>query len=332
MADINRRIAHLQAGIEGLAAAVGTYATASTESTSYVGMELRRLDTTQRELDANVHNLHAGVQAVDANVHNLDASALEERYKRRLLDARDLPLSRLEGEAALLLNHASSHKGFAAQANLWFNDPLRLEHVPGGVRLTVVNERIVELPFALACLARVSPPGRILDIGSAESTFPLSAASLGYQVTAVDPRPIAYEHPNLQIVTERFEDWEAEPGSFAAVVLISTVEHVGLPADGGAPCGERQPGAGADRAMIDRIKPLLADDGHLVLTTPYGSPSVDRFQRVYDDGSLAKLLKGWEVLERRVVARRGDLVWVADTDPAPTRPGVVMIAATPTRS
>ena len=44
-----------------------------------------------------------------------------------------------------------------------------------------VTERIVEVPFAMAALSRLEPGARILDIGSAESTFPLSAASLGYR-------------------------------------------------------------------------------------------------------------------------------------------------------
>ena len=51
------------------------------------------------------------------------------------------------------------------------------------------------------CDGGAEPPrtgARILDIGSAESTFPLSAASLGYRVTAIDQRPLAYSHPNLE--------------------------------------------------------------------------------------------------------------------------------------
>lgn len=231
-------------------------------------------------------------------------------------------------------NHAAGHRGFVAQAELWFNPPVTVELSAGQARLAVVNERIVEVPFAMAALARVAPPARILDIGSAESTFPLSAASLGYQVTAIDPRPLPYSHPNLDSVARRFEDWQGPSGSFAAAFLISTIEHVGLPVYGMSTFGDADPATGADVAMLNRLSELLAHDGLLVLTTPYGPGGVDDFQRVYDDESLAKLLDGWTTLERRVVTRRDDVVWQPDGEEEAQlgRAGVVMILATPTRA
>jgi hypothetical protein len=182
----------------------------------------------------------------------------------------------------------------------------------------------------MAALGRVEPSARILDIGSAESTFPLSAASLGYRVTAIDPRSLPYAHPNLEVVSQRFEDWHGPSGAFAAAFLISTIEHVGLPAYGVRPFGDDAPGFGADAAMLDRVSELLVADGLLVLTTPYGPRGVDNFQRTYDDESLSELLARWTVLERRLVLRRDDLVWLANPEGESDGEGVVMVLATPT--
>jgi hypothetical protein len=323
VADINRRVSHVQSATEGLhgqldvvAAAVGGYATAATETSSYLGVELRRIEEVMQGL-----------------VDEIQGRWLEDYYRERLRHAIDLPPEKLDIALAGLLNHATQAAGYAAQSNLWFNEPLWIEHREGEVALIGVNERIVEVPFATAALARIAPPAAILDIGSAESTFPLSAASLGYRVTAVEPRGLPYSHPNLEVVARRFEQLEAAPGSFQAVFLISTIEHVGLPAYELEPFGAGDPGHGADRELINRVGELLTDDGVLVLTTPYGPAGVDTFQRVYDNASLNRLLDGWEVEERREMTRHDDLVWMpATADDDQGTVGVVMVVARPPRS
>ena len=135
-----------------------------------------------------------------------------------------MPLERLDEPLAQAINYATSHEGFHAQAGLWFNPPVAVGLSAGAATAVQVTERIVEVPFAMAALSRLGPGARILDIGSAESTFPLSAASLGYQVTAIDPRPLAYSHPNLESHPVLLEDWDAPAGSFDAAFLISTIE------------------------------------------------------------------------------------------------------------
>jgi len=319
VADINRRVDGASERAQGVGERVdglerrlteqlGSFTKTSTEATSYVGVELRRL--------------------VDAT-QEMSAAALEERYREQLAAAQTMRLEGLDGDLAGLINHATGHTGFAAQAELWFNQPVTIELKAGAARLTAVNERIVELPFAMSALARVAPGARVLDIGSAESTFPLSLASLGYEVTAIDPRPLPYAHPNLNAVAARFEEFPVPDDRFAAVFLISTIEHVGLPAYSLQVYGDREPGAGADRDLVKRVREMLAEDGLLVLTTPYGPQAVDDFQRTYDDAALTALLDGWHVVERRVVTRRDKLVWMAETDGQSDQAGVVMVLATP---
>ena len=321
-ADVNRRVGdvgaavgHQDAAVQKLARDVEAQTTTQNEALSYTAVELRRMEEALR---ANEEALQSRQEQILGELQHLD----ERSYVQRLDRASEGPLGKLDGALAGAINVANGHRGFAAQAGLWFNPPVTVELGEGRAAISDVNERIVELPFALGQLARLSPPARILDIGGAESTFALSAASLGYQVTVLDPQGVPYEHPNLTTFAGRLEEWkrdELEP--FAAAFLISAIEHFGLGA-----YGERAGGGEADREALQRLRALLGDDGLLVLTTPYGSASIDDFERVYDDAALDRLLDGWHVLERRTIVRTDRRTWLPGTEGSG---GTVLVAATP---
>jgi SAM-dependent methyltransferase len=219
----------------------------------------------------------------------------------------------LDRRTAILLNYAESHRGFAGRRNLWFNSPISLEYQEGDVRVSEVNERIVELPYVLRALSGLETGASILDVGATESTLSLSLASLGYRVTAVDPRPYPFEHPNLQVVVGPVEDWKTDD-QFDAVVCLSTIEHIGRGAYGEAPADEN-----ADREVLERIRELMKPGGLLVLTVPFGRASQDAFERTYDSAGLDGLLEGW-VVEERIVAHRSDgATWVVSDGAAGDR-------------
>lgn len=255
--------------------------------------------------------------------------AIEAAVSQRLKVHSHGSLTELDDAMAHVVNYATGFRGFYAQAGMWFNPPLAVMLEPGGARLDLVNERIVELPFAMAALGSVPPAARILEIGSAESTFSLSAASLGFRITAVDPRPLPYTHPNLESFAGPLEQLAPPVEPFAAAFLISTIEHVGLGAYGEDAYGDGQPGAAADRALLHRVRELLSPDGLLVLSTPYGPVGVSEFERTYDDAALTKLLAGWRITERQLVVRRDPLTWEAVDHAGPQDRGVVMVRATP---
>ena len=233
------------------------YARSSSEASSYIGVELRRV--------------HDQLEGLQDQLTDLGERSFEEYYQLRLAQSGDLPLEKLDAPLARAINEAMSHRGFYAQAGLWFDPPVAVALTTGGAVAAAVTERIVEVPFAMAALSRLERGARILDVGSAESTFPLSAASLGYKVTAVDPRPLAYSHPNLQSHASLIEDWHVPSEPFAAAFLISTIEHVGLGAYGERRYGNPEHGVGADVAFLDRVRELLAPDGLMILTAPYGT-------------------------------------------------------------
>jgi SAM-dependent methyltransferase len=210
----------------------------------------------------------------------------------------------LDRRTAILLNYAESHRGFAGRRNLWFNPPISLEYQEGNVRVSEVNERIVELPYVLRALSGLETGASILDVGATESTLSLSLASLGYRVTAVDLRPYPFEHPNLRVVVGPVQDWKAD-NRFDAVVCLSTIEHIGRGAYGEASADDN-----ADREVLERIRELIKPGGLLVLTVPFGRASQDAFERTYDSAGLDALLEGWAV-EERIVANRSDgATWI----------------------
>jgi Caenorhabditis protein of unknown function, DUF268 len=321
-ADVNRRVgdvraavADQQAAVEKLIRDVSAHSTTQNEALSHTGVELRRME---EALQAHEEALQARQEQILGELQRLD----ERAYVQRLDHTSQGPLSELDGALASAINLAGGHRGFAAQAGLWFNPAVTVELGEGQASISDVNERIVEVPFALGQLARLNPPAKILDIGGAESTLALSAASLGYRVTVLDPQGVPYEHPNLTSCSCRLEEWKQDdPEPFAAAFLISAIEHFGLGA-----YGEPAGGAEADREALARVRELLADDGLLVVTTPYGEASVNDLERIYDDAALDRLLAGWRIIERRTIVRADHRTWLPGTEGSG---GTVLIAATP---
>lgn len=278
---------------------VGTYAATSTESLSFVGAQMRALE--RRVGDA--------LYEIGTHADQVAAAVGRQAYTERLDRLAVGTIAELDGAAANLLNHAASHRGFAAQAELWMNPPLILRHEEGRVSLSHVNERIVETPFALRALGDVPIGARVLDFGSSENALALSLATMGYAVTALDLRTYPFRHPNLTAVARPLDEWEAEPASFDVILCISTVEHVGLGWYGAERRDER-----ADRRAVERFATLLTPEGKLILTVPYGRPEVDDLQRRYDADGLAALVDGWTVQERIVVEQVDDFTWTTVED------------------
>jgi 2-polyprenyl-3-methyl-5-hydroxy-6-metoxy-1,4-benzoquinol methylase len=228
-------------------------------------------------------------------------------YIERLSERK---VEELDPAVARLLNHAGSHHGFAAQRNLWFNSPISLSYEGEEVGVGAVNERVVELPYVLRALAGVPQGAAVLDVGATESLVALLLASLGYEVTALDPRPYPLTHPRLEVVAAEVQDWEPER-AFDAVVCLSTIEHIGLGAYGEPEGAER-----ADLLAMRQIRAFTVPRGVLVLTTPFGEATTDAFTRVYDQAGIDELLVGWSVEDFTVVRRENSTTWLIDEDPA----------------
>jgi 2-polyprenyl-3-methyl-5-hydroxy-6-metoxy-1,4-benzoquinol methylase len=262
----------------------------------------------------------AVIGRVDVFQHQITYGYLEPTHE--LLDLTLRSLNRLEGSVEALnaaaplelsqrtyalLNYEKSHLGFQAQAGLWMNHPIALEYTPDEVRWVYTNERVVEIPWVLQGLSALKPPARVLDIGPLESLVSLQLASCGYKVTALDVRPYRFSHPNLNVVVAGILEWRGNGAEFDAVILLSTLEHIGL-----GVYGQAEGATDADVRTMNRVRELLRKDGILILTTPFGRSRVDATQRVYSGEDMARLLKGFRTIRCALASRVDSKTWNMD--------------------
>jgi SAM-dependent methyltransferase len=318
--------------------------TADTQTMAEFATTFRR---STDKLHAELHDMWGWVAAGDSELADLllrssrgdvlaDAE-LGKLFRDRAPGASDRVAGALEGVTlpigpglADLLNWAAGHTGPAAQAGVWFNPPVTLFHHDGTVRAGEVNERIVELPWALGAAMALAPGALVLDFGATESTLSLSLASIGLDVIAADLRPYPLSHPRLRSLVGPIERWDGPERPLDAVFCVSAIEHVGLGAYDEAPTEGT-----LDHTIVRRFKEWLRPGGELVLTAPYGHWSVDELQRVYDAEHLDALLAGWRVTQRAVCLQTAPDRWERlDGEPDAStwddgRRGVVLVRATP---
>jgi 2-polyprenyl-3-methyl-5-hydroxy-6-metoxy-1,4-benzoquinol methylase len=108
----------------------------------------------------------------------------------------------------------------------------------------------------LAVLTRHrAPGGRLLDIGCSSGLFLDLARKVGWQVRGLEYSPdsaqMARDQFKLDVVTGELRPDTFAPGSFDVVTLWDVIEHVPDP-----------------KSVLQRVKPLLAPGGLLVLKTP----------------------------------------------------------------
>ena len=154
------------------------------------------------------------------------------------------------------------------------------------LKKAVMNERIIEIPFALTTLTQAPDGGTVLDLGCMESMLPLFMAAAGYQVTGFDFREYPYRVPNFSFVRGDILDLPFPDNSFDAVTCVSTIEHVGI----GFYDDPAHDMDSPDVQGISQARRVLKTGGILILTVPFGKFHVNAQQRVYDKAALDKLL------------------------------------------
>jgi SAM-dependent methyltransferase len=132
--------------------------------------------------------------------------------------------------------------------------------------------------------------GRLLDIGSYWSTFPLFMASQGFQVLATDVETAVFQQKKWHASLKQINGFEIaltdatrlapKESSFDAISAISTIEHI--PTDGDI------------RAMAE-FKRVIKPGGLVFISVPYTQVYREGtweslFQRYYDSASLEKRL------------------------------------------
>lgn len=104
-----------------------------------------------------------------------------------------------------------------------------------------------------------SPPATVLDVAGGQGNMSLRLAELGYDVTWNDLRAdlaeyVKLKHEGGSIAYEPGNMFDLEPSQpFDVVLLAEVIEHVAHPDQ-----------------VLEKARRLIADDGHVILTTPNG--------------------------------------------------------------
>jgi SAM-dependent methyltransferase len=166
--------------------------------------------------------------------------------------------------------------------------------------------RLIEYQFAHSNI--ISDEKKIiLDVGSADTKFPIELANKKHIVYSLDITQ-RLVNPKITYIVGTLEDLPFEDNFFDIVTAISTIEHVGLGRYGDAisPNG--------DIVAIDEIYRVLKPGGKVIFTIPAGidlicySKSKIPLHRVYSPRRIYELLSRFKILELSyVIKKRG--VW-----------------------
>lgn len=159
----------------------------------------------------------------------------------------------------------------------------------------LVYDRHFEYAYVIEVIRRYRLDGlTILDIGSAGSVLPTVLAAMGNKVICLDMRNWPVEYKGVEILRGEVSTADIPEGSCDVITCVSALEHFGL-----GRYGDRHDVDG-DFKGLARIRTWLKTEGVLILTLPYGRPTVAYpAHRVYDESRLARLTEGLTVLDRR---------------------------------
>jgi len=305
----------LDEGLRSVGGSVNGLATGQSELREVTESYLARHGSSEALIGRSLAAQQVLLESLDVRV-----AELHDEVLLPILGPDDLEMVQLDQRGADYLNRATGWRGFASRAGVYINDPINYAYGPSSVRVLNINERIAELPFTFGEVAKVPAPARILDVGCSESPVTLGLATLGYRVVAVDPRGYAFPHPNLTVAPVEAQDLQDDE-PFDLVVMLSTIEHVGL---GHYVDADDDVG---DFRVMGRVRELSRPGTRLVLTTPFGVAAQDEVQRIYDAERLSKLLEGWDLDVVKILERESDTQWRVVSDHIEVPPGDVFRVA-----
>lgn len=190
-----------------------------------------------------------------------------------------------------------------------------------------INERIIEIPWIFSQIDfGKNKKGKVLDVGWLESTVGISLATAGFQVTGIDIRKGELTHPNFRSIQGDICQSDLPSNTFDYVILLSTVEHIGLD----TLYGKANPNTSDQRAINECLR-VLKPGGKLLITTPVAKQArKDSFMRVYTPKILRSHLKKAKIQSMQFFASSNSrLAWneVSENN-LPTLPsfGVALIA------
>lgn len=149
----------------------------------------------------------------------------------------------------------------------------------------MTTERVIEVPWALMQLPQ---SGVILDVGSCEATYLRAIQQSDRFLHCLDPRNCAGEiPPRAQFYPQSIIGNTLPRAYYDAVLMLSVIEHIGLP------CYEQAPFPHGDQLALAEIWALLKPGCPLITTLPAGQAKVVTWYRQYSPAMLKQLFRGW---------------------------------------
>jgi hypothetical protein len=147
------------------------------------------------------------------------------------------------------------------------------------------NERVIEIPWMLQSLPQT---GRVLDIGSCGAVYLGAIHQPDRELHCLDPRDCPRHVPAGAVFHRSSLIGNDLPrGWFDAVVVLSVLEHIGLP------CYGQDAFPGGDRLALAEIGELLKPGAPVLVTVPAGQSKVASWYRQYSPADLGRLFAGW---------------------------------------
>jgi SAM-dependent methyltransferase len=156
------------------------------------------------------------------------------------------------------------------------------------------SQRAIEYPWVLAQIKRLKSNALILDVGCAESLLSHELIARGFRVIGLDIRDYPFKNRQMLFVKRNILDTKLPNDMFDAIIVVSTIEHIGLSAYGQLTLDDE----GDVKAMKELYR-ILKPKGIIILTTPYiGSCPfrVNGFERNYNRQRLQKLLEDFRIV------------------------------------
>jgi SAM-dependent methyltransferase len=161
------------------------------------------------------------------------------------------------------------------------------EHRRYQMEADMTTERVVEVPWALSQLPQ---SGVVLDVGSCDATYLGSIQQADRQLHCLDPRDCHRDIPQGAVFHHGSIIGNDLPRAyFDAVLLVSVLEHIGMP------CYGQSPIPGGDHLALAECWSLLKPGGKLIVTVPAGQGKVVSWYRQYSPAAIHRLFRGWHV-------------------------------------
>ena len=173
------------------------------------------------------------------------------------------------------------------------------------------DQRAVEYPWVLYQLKRFVPKGsRVLDVGCAESALCHELVARGYEVWCVDINLPLFCPKSIKFVKADIRQTNLPSNFFDAIIIVSVIEHVGLPVYGQEIIEED-----GDIKAMEEVWRICKPGGYVILTTPFSGKEfiLHPTERRYNMQRLKLLTKNFKhiVVQFYMPKRRGKkLEWV----------------------